>query len=192
MLDPPLYMVVISLIVRWFGGEVTGYQPEVVEFPTSEWKSKCRHVLQCFFNYCSSRLAGKINITSNLRLSQNCWGILLASRLPIFVCKIWWVSAIKNIGRERRRIRREKNHRSGEAPTFFFFWDCSYLKSLKECHKSSYGRTATYLVAHLTLCSRAPSWIIRLWYCSFLHIGHDLRPENFSKASKQVCRWINK
>ena len=36
MLDPPLYMVVISLIVRWFGVEVTGYQPEVVEFPASE------------------------------------------------------------------------------------------------------------------------------------------------------------
>lgn len=43
-----------------------------------------------------------------------------------------------------------------------------------------------YLVALWCLKRRAASWITRVSYCSFLHIGQHFLPENLSKACKHA------
>lgn len=43
-----------------------------------------------------------------------------------------------------------------------------------------------YLVAHLSLKSCAASWITRVSYCSFLHIGQHFLRENLSNACRHL------
>lgn len=78
-----------------------------------------------------------------------------------------------------------------EPPTLderFCWWHCvmnSFVVKRHFLHLVDF-LYLMYLVAHLCLKSWAASWITRVSYCSFLHIGQDFLLENLSKACRQA------